>query len=1086
MLGPEDALDDNGEPLQLGAPRERAVLAWLAVRVPAVVSAGQLIAVLWGDDAPATAAKTVQTLIYRLRRCLPDGTVETVGAGYRLNVSQDRVDAHRFERLAREGSRLAASGEHDTAEKTLAAAIELWRGLPVTDLGTPLADAEGTRWQEIHETAIDDLRDVRVAAGDTADLIGDLEAAVGATPLRERRWGQLMLALYRSGRQADALAAYQRARGVLVDELGIEPGADLRHLERRILAQDPALDARPTDVPDDDGGASSGTVAPSDLVWTRRPSVAEFAGRADQVAEITDRWDTTIGSRSRRLVVVSGEAGIGKTRLAAEFAAHVTDAGGLVLHGRCDPDTHAPYQPFSEMLAFYAASTPKRVLREQCASHAAHLARVSPEIGERLDLGVLAPPVDPDSELLRVRNAVSHLVDEVAAGRPLLLVIDDLHWATAPTLGMLYHFLRDAADAGVLVVATARPLDRVGDQQRRAIAELHRTERVSMIRLDGLDPVAVQQMLVTAAGHELVGDMAVAAGRVHGLTGGNPFFVLETLRFLAESGAIVRDGDQWRLSDSFNLNEMPQGVREVLDLRLAQLDPAHVEVLRVAAVNGAAFDLRAVAAAVGHDVLDAVDAATATGLVREDNRFGRYQFVHDLLRQRLLADISSVRSTRLHWRIAEHLSTTANSDLDELAYHGFEGALAGDPAVAAGWMRAAAVAAIEGAAPDIALTHLDRALAVLDGNDPPGWLTADLLTDRAVAVLEAGAEVDDESFTAARTAAEHASIAGGDPTRIVRAHTLEDRIATAVTVGVYDERTVAAVEHAIGVLPGDATSERLLLRSYLAQLSAYGDDEPRRELVESVYQEFEELDSNLPRDLQQRVLMNIGLATMPNPAEYEWCNVAGQRLNELGDPLGMTWALSYQCSADLMTGDVEAATKRASLLLEAGQVFGSSVTRVTGAALAAAVAGLHGDLDTFQELRDTVLCYPPSPRVRRLHDALDYHLRCAVLDWTGHDDGTVGALLQGVGAFPKLRGVLYTAAAWAALVTGDDNTAKRLWDELRAEPVGAHARLTGRTVVPVYRYRLIERWGTRTEAEQGRANLEPLSGKWAGDPLLAL
>ena len=121
-----------------------------------------------------------------------------------------------------------------------------------------------------------------------------------------------------------------------------------------------------------------------------------------------------------------------------------------------------------------------------------------------------------------------------------------------------------------------------------------------------------------------------------------------------------------------------------------------------------------------------------------------------------------------------------------------------------------------------------------------------------------------------------------------------------------------------------------------------------------------------------------------------------------------------------------------------------------------------------------------------LHDALDYHLRCAVLDWTGHDDGTVGALLQGVGAFPKLHGVLYTAAAWAALVTGDDNTAKRLWAELRAEPVGAHARLTGRTVVPVYRYRLIERWGTRTEAEQGRANLEPLSGKWAGDPLLAL
>jgi predicted ATPase/DNA-binding SARP family transcriptional activator len=233
---------DDGVEVVIGAPKERAVLALLGVRAPGVVTMGELVAALWGDSPPRSAIKTLRNYVASLRRLLPPGVIETVPGGYRLKIEADQVDATCFARQVGQGGRALEHKDPDKAIEELGAALDLWRGEPLGDLADqPTGMAEAARLVELRRAGEELLVDARLAAGEHRSLIGDLEAAVTAEPLRERRWAQLMLALYRSGRQADALRAYQRLRTRLGHELGIEPSTELRALEQGILNQDPAL-----------------------------------------------------------------------------------------------------------------------------------------------------------------------------------------------------------------------------------------------------------------------------------------------------------------------------------------------------------------------------------------------------------------------------------------------------------------------------------------------------------------------------------------------------------------------------------------------------------------------------------------------------------------------------------------------------------------------------------------------------------------------------------------------------------------------------------------------------------------------------
>ena len=315
VLGRVDALVD-GQPLPLGGSKRRATLAMLALRANRTVSADDLIDGLWGDRPPASAAKNVQLYISRLRKTLgADGsgaTIVTRGRGYELQVPTDAVDAARFERLVERARTEAEQGIVDGAAR---GALELWRGAPLADVAEePFASPEIRRLEELHLRAIELSIEAELAAGRHADVLGSLEALIAEHPLHERFHAQRMLALYRAGRQSEAMEAYRDAHRTLVEEIGVEPGPELRELQEAILRHDPALAARPPsrELPRQLEGGSP-----------------LLAGRDRELRWLRKRWQDAEARRSR-VALLCGPPGIGKTRLAAELAAELQRTGAAV------------------------------------------------------------------------------------------------------------------------------------------------------------------------------------------------------------------------------------------------------------------------------------------------------------------------------------------------------------------------------------------------------------------------------------------------------------------------------------------------------------------------------------------------------------------------------------------------------------------------------------------------------------------------------------------------------------------------------------------------------------------------------------
>jgi predicted ATPase/DNA-binding SARP family transcriptional activator len=333
LLGPAEVVTDDGRRVEIPGARLRGLLVILALDAGRVVSAERLIDDLWGDEPPQRAINALQQLVSKLRRTLRDGgadgdQVVTRPPGYVLAEPPESVDALRFERLLADGRALAAAGRLDEAATRLTDALGLWRGDALADSAL---DGEtvaiGTRLRELRDATEEDRVDVELARGRHDVLVPELEAMVAATPMRERRWGQLMVALYRSGRQGDALRTYQQARRTLAEELGVEPGPELRRLEAAVLAHDDAL-APPTAsaLADLTGPAGeAGTALPpgaspgASSVPARRPGrirrpLTACLGRDAERARLAQLLE------DHRLITLVGPGGTGKTRLATEVA----------------------------------------------------------------------------------------------------------------------------------------------------------------------------------------------------------------------------------------------------------------------------------------------------------------------------------------------------------------------------------------------------------------------------------------------------------------------------------------------------------------------------------------------------------------------------------------------------------------------------------------------------------------------------------------------------------------------------------------------------------------------------------------------
>jgi DNA-binding SARP family transcriptional activator len=653
ILGPLEVVERD-RPVVLGGPKQQALLAVLLLHRGEVLSTDRLIDGLWGEHPPATAAKTLHGYVSRLRKALGEGLLQTRGHGYRLSLAPDQVDAERFERMAAEGRGALSEGDPAGAAERLREALGLWRGPALAEFAyESFAQAEIARLEEARLAAVEDRLDADLELGRHGQLIGELEVLTRAHPLQERLRGQLMLALYRSGRQAHALEAYRAARRALIDELGIEPGRALRELHEAIVQQDPRLEVR-----EKPRRPAAAPVRPSSV----------FVGRERELGELTGALEDAFAGHGR-LVLLVGEPGIGKSRLAEEIASDARGRGARVLVGRCWEAGGAPaYWPWVQSLGAYARAIDPDELARQLGSRAAEIAPILPELHEILP-GLPAPAaLDSEGARFRLFHATAEFLRNASDRQPIVLFLDDLHAADTPSLLLVQFLARELAHARVLLLGALRDVDPTpGRSLTATLAEVTREPGTRRVSLTGLSEPDIAEYVELAAAEIASPELAAA---LYAETDGNPLFVAETVRLLSIEGVRRQEGGEVRLA-------IPESVRDVITRRLAHLSAGCNDVLVLASVLGREFTiivLARVAATSEDQLLDTLDEAMeARVLAAVPGAPGRLRFAHVLIRDTLYERLTPARRVRLHRLVVSALEPLygeeAGPHLAELAHH---------------------------------------------------------------------------------------------------------------------------------------------------------------------------------------------------------------------------------------------------------------------------------------------------------------------------------------------------------------------------------------------------------------------------------
>ena len=709
--------DDRPDDRQVVAGPPRIVLAALVLERAGPLARDRLAGMVWPEAMPRTWASALRTYVSRTRPALAGvlggaGEVITASeAGYQLALPSD-VEVVVDIEVA--GDRLAAARAALPADPTSALDQARTAGGLVR---APFLAGHAGAWVDDVRARLDDLAvgallvasEAATAVGDVAEAVAAAEEAAQRAPLHEAAHRALMAAHDAAGNRAEALRAYQRARRLLAEELGVDPSAETEAAYLALLGPAPPTRAPgPAGRATPPGGGEAGAAGGRPLV--------PFVGREVELGVLGTAWEQA-SQGARHVVVITGEAGIGKSRLAGEAALRVAAAGGQVLFGRCDQEAIVPYQPLVEALDGLVATTPAAELPSLGPEAAAELAAILPGIG--------GPPRPSPPDRGRLFAAVTDLVGSLAAARPLLLVLDDLQWADDDTLLLVRHLLRRAGSAPVLVVAISRDHDLdPGSALADVVHALDRDGWVRRLPLHGLGETDVRRLL----GHLLgAGDHRGVSQRIAEETAGNPFLVTE-LGLSADAGGPG--------------GEIPQSVHDLVTARLGRLDPPVVDLLQAAAVGGARFDLDVASATAGLDgdaALDAVDAALRSGLIAEETA-DRYRFTHDIVRRTLAARLSGARERALHRRTADAVERLRSRDLDAhvavLAHHAAAGADPGGDRRAVLWARRASAQAARRSAPAEAVRLCRQALAHVPPGD--GALLAEVTTELGAAELGAG------------------------------------------------------------------------------------------------------------------------------------------------------------------------------------------------------------------------------------------------------------------------------------------------------------------------------------------------------------
>ena len=439
-------------------------------------------------------------------------------------------------------------------------------------------------------------------------------------------------------------------------------------------------------------------------------------GRETEIATMTDAMKRVATGEGREVVLVSGEAGLGKTTLVAEVARPAFANGACVLFGHCEEDLATPYQLFAEALGHWVTHADEARLRAHVDAYGPELARLVPQLAGRIPDLPQSKATDTDTERFLLFAAVVGLLVDVSREQPVVLVLDDLQWADKASLQLLRHLVAAEVPMRVLVLGTFRDSELSRSHPFvETLAALHRLRGVSRIELTGLDDTGVISLMEAVAGHSLSGAAIDLAHAVYRETDGNPFFVAEVLRHLNETGKIYQDATgHWVTDDSLEQMALPDSVRVVIGARVGRLGSDAERVLTLAAVIGRDFDLAVLARATGtseDELLDILDAATAASLVRElADSPGRYNFAHALIQHTLYEELGPTRRARAHRQVAEALEELCGDRpgvrIGELARHWFSATQPIDLDKAIRYSREAGDAALAALAPGDALQVL--------------------------------------------------------------------------------------------------------------------------------------------------------------------------------------------------------------------------------------------------------------------------------------------------------------------------------------------------------------------------------------------
>jgi tetratricopeptide (TPR) repeat protein len=749
-----------------------------------------------------SARATLRQAIWALRQAVgEDGAAAAIVADRdRFGLREDAVWVDLLELR-----RLAEAGEIDAALALAAGDV-----LPELDDEWAVA-ARGNHHDEVGEL-LARRADEAAAAGDVGGAIACARRALEHDPRSERAARTLMIRLAEAGDRPAALATYRTLGDRLRRELGVAPSAATRELAERIRggeAFEPAPRGGGASVVGGGGSAGGGAAAPGGAAATgggvaapggaaaagggaaapveasaggeaaelrvplparlREEPRAPFIGRDAARARLRAAWDGA-ASGARRLVEVWGDPGIGKTRLARELAVEAHERGGIVLLGAAEEDPLSPFQPFVEALSHLARELSDDDLHAAMGPAARDLGRLVPALAERLPEVAAATPATSDGgdDRLRLFEAVAQVLGALSHRAPILLLVDDVHWADDPTLKLLRHLLRSArGPERILILLTCRTGTTPPVQVEREIS-------VERVRLQGLVAAEAEELLAATGCLVEEEDKAEIVER----TEGNPFFL-----------ELFAAGDP---------SAIPAGVREAIAQRVGGLSEEAREVLVLAAVAGPAFDVNVLETAARWDVLAAVDEAVAAGVVEEDVEvFGRYRFRHALVRDVLYDEPSRVRRSRMHIHIARALEAAGGRDA-EVAHHLLAALPSGDALRAVSAAARAARRAGSMLAHEEAATLYRRALAAQPAGGLPDADRAELLIGMGEAEQRAGAR------DTARPALEEAAALAAklkDGTLVARAALAHGGVG--VVIAAADPVTVRLLRDALALLDQD-------------------------------------------------------------------------------------------------------------------------------------------------------------------------------------------------------------------------------------------------------------------------------------------